>query len=175
MRPSISQNRVQPEQPEPVSFDLAGGIAGFVGAAHVRPLALDGAPLCDTDLSNQRGTSVPMAPHAIHAVVDKITRDADQIVLILHREPRPVARVRATGPARITAPIWRDDWDLCGTILFTESPSMSERLRLDRGGLRPQDWPSTSLPIGWNRARSTLPQAASNRLRLIIPPSRLPP
>src|SRR5262244_2550043 len=101
MRPSISQTA---EQPEPVSCDLAGGIAGFAGAAHVRPLAIDDAARFDTDLSNQSGTSVPVAPHAIHAVIDKITRNAAQTVLILHREPRPVARVRATGPARITSP-----------------------------------------------------------------------
>src|SRR5262245_39599811 len=44
-----------------------------------------------------------MAPHAIQAVIDKLTRDAAQIVLILHREPRPVPRVRATGPAGITS------------------------------------------------------------------------
>src|SRR6516165_7940734 len=104
MRPSISQNRVQPGQPEPVSCDLAGGIPGFAGAANVRPLAIDDAPRFDTDLSNQSGTSVPMAPHAIQAVIDKVTRDSAQVVLFLHREPRPVARVRATGPARITSP-----------------------------------------------------------------------
>jgi len=91
-------------QPEPVSCNLAGGIPGFAGAANLRPLAIDDAPRFDTDLSNQSGTSVPMAPHAIQAVIDKVTRDSAQVVLFLHREPRPVARVRATGPARITSP-----------------------------------------------------------------------
>jgi hypothetical protein len=80
-------------QPEPISCDPAGGIAGFAGAAHVRPLAIDDAPCFDTDLSHQSGASVPVAPHAIQAVIDKLTRDAAQIVLILRREPRPVPRV----------------------------------------------------------------------------------
>ena len=163
MRPSISQNRVQPGQPEPVSCDLAGGIPGFAGAAHVRPLAIDDAPRFDTDLSNQSGTSVPIAPHAIHAVVDKMTRDAAQIVLILHREPRPVARVRATGPARITSLDLERRLGSLWHHTFYREPQHVGAVTLDRGGLRRQNWPSTSLPIGWNRARSTLPQAASNR------------
>jgi hypothetical protein len=94
----------QPGQPEPVSCDAAGGVAGFAGVAHVRPLAIDDAPCFDTDLSHQSGTSIPMAPHSIQTFIDKLTRDAAQIVLILHREPRPVPRVRATGPAGITTP-----------------------------------------------------------------------
>jgi hypothetical protein len=99
--PSIER---QAGQPEPISCDPAGGIAGFAGAAHVRPLAINGAPRFDTDLSHQRGTSVPMAPHAIQAVSDKLTRDEAQIVLILHRESRPVLRIRATRPAGIASP-----------------------------------------------------------------------
>jgi hypothetical protein len=165
MRRPIRQNRVQPGQPEPVSCGLAGGIAGFAGAAHVRSLVIDNAPRFDTDLSNQSGTSVPMAPHAIHSVVDKVTRDAAQTVLILQREPRPVARVRATGAARITSPDpERRVGSLWHHIVYRE-PQFVGAVTLDRGsGLRRQDWPSPSLPIGWNKARSTLPPAASNRL-----------
>ena len=60
----------QPGQPEPVTRDLAGGIAGFARAAHVWPLAIDDAPRIDADLSHQSGTSVSMAPHAIQAVLN---------------------------------------------------------------------------------------------------------
>jgi len=60
----------QPGQSEPVSRDPAGGIAGFAGAAHVRPLAIDDAIRFNADLSHQGGTSVLMAPHAIQAVID---------------------------------------------------------------------------------------------------------
>ena len=103
-------------------------------------MAIDDARRFDTDLSHQSGTSVPMAPHAIQAVIDKVTRDAAQIVLILHREPRPVARVRATGPARITSPnLERRVGSLWRHTVYRE-PQLGGAVTLDqRSGLRRQD------------------------------------
>lgn len=91
----------QPRQPKPVSCHAAVGITGLAGPAYVRSLAIDGAPGSEPDLSHQCVTSVPMAPHATQTVVDKLARNAAQIGLVLHREPRPLPRVRAAGPARV--------------------------------------------------------------------------
>jgi hypothetical protein len=116
----------QAGQPEPISCDLAGGIAGFAGAAHVRPLAINDARRLNTNLSHQSGTSVAMAPHAIQAVIDKLTRDAAQFVLILHRESRPVLRVRATGAAGIASPNRQTRVGSLWRHTSTESPSLAE-------------------------------------------------
>ena len=75
-----------------------------------------------------------MAPHAIPAVVDKVTRDAAQSVLILRGEPRPVARVRATGPARITNPdLVRGVGSLWRHTVYRE-PQLGGVVTLDQGG-----------------------------------------
>jgi hypothetical protein len=61
-----------------------------------------------------------VAPHAIQADIDKLTRDATQIVLILHRERGQSLEYEQHAPQELQAPIGRHVLDFCCAILSTQ-------------------------------------------------------
>jgi len=79
------------------------------------------------------------------------------------------------APHELQAPIWRDAWDLCCAILFTEGPSFEERSRWINAadGTAGLAFDITSYWV----EQGTFHTSASSQqstFSLIIPPSRLP-
>ena len=109
----------QPGQPEPVSCDPAGGVAGFAGAAHVRPLAIDDAPcfvLTPTSPTKAAHRSPwHRMPFRLSSTSSRGMRLRSSSFSIVNRGQS--LEYEQQAPQELQAPIGRHACDLCGAIL----------------------------------------------------------
>jgi hypothetical protein len=86
-------------QAEPLPRQLAGFIARLASTANLGPHSVDRAGCRNTDLPNQGGATIAVAPHASKTVICECAGDAVEIAVVLGGKAGPVARKRAASAA----------------------------------------------------------------------------
>ena len=81
----------------------AGGQAGIVSrnasTADLGPHVINAARRGNTDLAGQGGATVTVAAHPPGRVVEQLGRNAGDRLVVFEGQPRPFARIGATGAA----------------------------------------------------------------------------
>jgi hypothetical protein len=89
-------------QAEPLPRQLASFIARLASSANLWPNTVHRARRRNADITDQGRATIAVALHAPKMMVGKCARDAIEIVIVLGREARPVARKRAASAAGLT-------------------------------------------------------------------------